>query len=266
MATGRLGAHRIPLTDRLTIAPRRSAGRLSPPLERGRWSQRRRATAVTLVTVGSTAGRDTDAWSNTVITDDALPRLADVEFEPLAPAYLRLRTITAGITAAVAAVIAVVVIALAPATLTIVIAAGVTLLVWAGCLLQRLEVDRMGYAVREHDLSFRRGVLTRSVATVPFARVQHVSIGHGPLDRRFGLASLDVRTAGGAIGIPGLPQDTAERLKRLVTERAAELAQDEVEPDEIAVDEIEPDVPVSSPAGFEPPSPFPPPETPHDGR
>lgn len=227
---------------------------------------RPRTTAVTLVTVGSRAARDTDAWSNTVITDDALPRLADVEFEPLTPAYLRLRTITAGITAAVAAVIAIVVIALAPSTLTVVIAAGVTVLVWAGCLLQRLEVRRMGYAVREHDLSFRRGVLTRSVATVPFARVQHVSIGHGPLDRRFGLASLDVRTAGGAIGIPGLPQDTAERLKRLVTERAAELAQDETDTTDNDTTEIEPDGPARQPDGFEPPAAFPPPETPHDGR
>lgn len=201
--------------------------------------------------VGSTDAGDSKPWSNTVLTDDALPRLADTDFEPLAPAYLRLRTITAAIAAVGAAVIAVVVIALAPSTLTVVIAVGVTSVVWAGCLLQRLEVDRMGYAVREHDLSLRRGVLTRSVATVPFARVQHVSIGHGPLDRRFGLASLDVRTAGGAIGIPGLPQGTAERLKRLVTERAAELAQQEVE-------SIEPDAPDPPRAELGPSSPFPP--------
>ena len=38
--------------------------------------------------------------------------------------------------------------------------------------------------VREQDVSFRNGVIGRTVATAPFARVQHVAIHRGPLDRR----------------------------------------------------------------------------------
>ncbi len=85
----------------------------------------------------------------------------------------------------------------------------------------------MGYLDREHDLSFRSGVISRSVATAPFARVQHVSIGRGPLERRFGLSTLQLRTAGGHIAVPGLPHAIVERLKELVAGRAAALAEAE---------------------------------------
>jgi hypothetical protein len=78
-------------------------------------------------------------------------------------------------------------------------------------------------------VSFRSGVISRTVATAPFARVQHVAIHRGPLDRRFGLATLQMRTAGGSISIPGLRAELAETLKQLVADRASELAEAEVD-------------------------------------
>ncbi len=99
-----------------------------------------------------------------------------------------------------------------------------------------MEADHMAYLVREHDLSLRSGVIGRSVATAPFARVQHVSIERGPLDRRFGLAALRLRTAGGHISVPGLRSDIAERLKELVADRAGELADAETDLPPVTVD------------------------------
>ena len=94
---------------------------------------------------------------------------------------------------------------------------------------RRIEVHHMGFLVREQDVSFRSGVISRTVATAPFARVQHVAIHRGPLDRRFGLATLQMRTAGGSISIPGLRAELAETLKQLVADRASELAEAEVD-------------------------------------
>lgn len=200
------------------------------------------------------AGADVGAFTNEPVTADDLPRLDEVAFDPLAPAYLRLRAITAAGVAAVSILIAVGVIALAPSPLTVLVVGLGLLVIGAGCVLHRVEADRMGYVVREHDLSFRSGVVSRSTSTVPFARVQHVSIGRGPLDRRFGVASLQVRTAGGSIGIPGLPAETAERLKLLVTERAAELADAEI-------DDPAPTAVAAAPTGIDgvPPLALPPP-------
>ena len=85
-------------------------------------------------------------------------------------------------------------------------------------------VRRMGFLVRERDLSLRGGLLSITEQTVPFNRVQHVQVDRGPLERVFGLASLSVNTAGGGLGrfrIRGLNMDLAEHLKAVVVERAA---------------------------------------------
>ena len=77
-------------------------------------------------------------------------------------------------------------------------------------------VPRRGYAVRDKDILYKSGVWWQSVQVVPFNRVQHAVRGSGPLERRFGLASLTVYTAGigaGDLRIAGLGEDVAERLR-----------------------------------------------------
>ena len=158
-----------------------------------------------------------------------LPRLRSDDFEPLHATYVRLRTYGALLSGAVAVAITTVVAIATSSWIAVAVGGGVVVLIAMIGVTQRLEVAHMGYLVRTHDLSFRSGLLTRSVATVPFARVQHVSIGRGPLDRRFGLATLQLRTAGGHLAIPGLHHEVADRLKQLVTDRAAELAELEID-------------------------------------
>lgn len=162
----------------------------------------------------------------------SLPRVDADRFEALDPAYLRMRTTA---TAAFGAVVALAGGAAALLSRSWVVAvAGVMAvsLVALVAVARRIEVRHMGYLIREQDMSFRSGVIGRTVATTPFARVQHVAIHRGPLDRRFGLAALQLRTAGGSIAIPGLPADLAERLKQLVADRASHLAEAEADPGE----------------------------------
>ena len=168
------------------------------------------------------AGRS--EFTNGVVDTPDLPRVDDHDFEPLDPAYARLRTMFA-IGAAVAVILVTAGVALSTSSWVAVLAgAGALAVVVLVGVIHRLEVTHMGYLVREHDLSFCRGVIGRAVATVPFARVQHVSITRGPVERRYGLASLQLRTAGGQVAIPGLNAEFAERLKELVADRAGSLA------------------------------------------
>lgn len=169
---------------------------------------------------------------NDPIDVGGLPRLRDDDFRPLDPAYVRMRTIGAVTAAALAAVVTTIIVVVSGSWPALLIGVAVIVVIAIIGVVQRLEVAHMGYLVRTHDLSFRSGLVTRSVATVPFARVQHVSIGRGPLDRRFGLASLQLRTAGGQVAITGLRNDVAERLKQLVSDRAAELAELEIDGDD----------------------------------
>jgi membrane protein YdbS with pleckstrin-like domain len=91
-----------------------------------------------------------------------------------------------------------------------------------------VSVRRKAYAVRERDLLYRSGVFWRSLGAVPFNRIQHVETESTPLDRRFGLATLKLYTAGGTAGdlkIHGLPAEDAERLRVFVLERAGAVVE-----------------------------------------
>jgi membrane protein YdbS with pleckstrin-like domain len=51
---------------------------------------------------------------------------------------------------------------------------------------------------------------------VPFGRVQHIDVTQGPLERRFGLGTLVLHTAGtrsGAVGLPGLLFEEAGQIR-----------------------------------------------------
>lgn len=82
----------------------------------------------------------------------------------------------------------------------------------------------MFYAVRQKDIMFTRGLVIRTTTVVPFNRIQHIEVGHGPVDRFFGLATLKVFTAGGQssdLQIPGLSRVKAQQLKDFITRKAA---------------------------------------------
>ena len=52
------------------------------------------------------------------------------------------------------------------------------------------------YRVDEAGIEIRRGVYWRTITNVPRSRVQHTDVSQGPLERRFGLGTLVVYTAG----------------------------------------------------------------------
>ncbi|MGH2783224.1 MAG: PH domain-containing protein [Thermoleophilaceae bacterium] len=72
-----------------------------------------------------------------------------------------------------------------------------------------------GYAEREDDLLVTHGVLFRKLTVVPYGRMQFVDVQSGPLERRLGLATVQLHTASPASDarIPGLPPDEAARLR-----------------------------------------------------
>lgn len=82
-------------------------------------------------------------------------------------------------------------------------------------LIPIVRYRRWRFALREHDLWIRSGVLWVNTSVIPYARLQFVDTTQGPLDRTFGLAQLVVHTAApGTSGrLPGLALDDAEALR-----------------------------------------------------
>ena len=77
-----------------------------------------------------------------------------------------------------------------------------------------------GYLEAEDDLVVTGGVLFRRLVAVPYGRMQFVDVQAGPLDQRFGIASVTLHTASTetAATIPGLPTAEAARLRDRLTE------------------------------------------------
>ncbi|WP_328926936.1 PH domain-containing protein [Streptomyces sp. NBC_00190] len=92
-------------------------------------------------------------------------------------------------------------------------------LVWGWVLLGR-NWRSWRYAERADDLLISRGVLWREETVVPYGRMQLVEVTSGPLERRFGLASVQLHTAAAATDakIPGLVPAEAQRLRDRLTE------------------------------------------------
>lgn len=90
--------------------------------------------------------------------------------------------------------------------------------------------DIKGFYLREKDISFREGLIFRSITTIPFNRIQHCEITQGPIERRYHLKTLQVFTAGGQssdLTIPGLKEEEAERLKEFITQQTS-ISKDEI--------------------------------------
>lgn len=72
------------------------------------------------------------------------------------------------------------------------------------------------YRLDDHGVTIRRGVVWRTVTSVPTSRVQHTDVSRGPLERYFDLATLVIHTAGtrdASVALSGLGHREAVALR-----------------------------------------------------
>lgn len=94
----------------------------------------------------------------------------------------------------------------------LVILLGLAVVAW----LPRRRWRAWAYREGDEELDIRHGRLIRVRTLVPFARVQHIDVSEGPVERAFGLATLILHTAGtraAAVPLPGLTRDQADRMR-----------------------------------------------------
>ena len=93
--------------------------------------------------------------------------------------------------------------------------AGVALAVASGAY-GRAYRRRFQCRLLPDGLLIERGVWWRSETFVPRARIQHTDVEQGPLQRRLGMATLEVYTAGthaSRLAVHGMDRDGALRLR-----------------------------------------------------
>lgn len=72
------------------------------------------------------------------------------------------------------------------------------------------------YAVHPDGIEIRKGVIWRQAISVARSRVQHTDVSQGPLERRYGLGTLGIYTAGtdyAKVSLDGLEHETALRIR-----------------------------------------------------
>jgi uncharacterized protein len=86
-----------------------------------------------------------------------------------------------------------------------------------------LRWRRWRYEIRTDEVDLQRGIFWVARTLVPLARIQHVDTRQGPLQRRFGLATVVFYTAAGPNQIPELSTPVAagvrDRIAELTTEQ-----------------------------------------------
>jgi uncharacterized protein len=85
------------------------------------------------------------------------------------------------------------------------------------------------YRLDDRFFELRSGIIWKTSVMIPLSRLQHVDLLRGPLEQRFGLATLQLFTEGtrnASQKLPGLSAETGAALRRQMM-TAAELDSDE---------------------------------------
>ena len=111
----------------------------------------------------------------------------------------------------------------------------ILLVVGANILLAYLRWTKLTYTVGNADIRVESGVLSRAARSVPYERIQDVSLEQKPLPRLFGLVEVKFETGAGGgddLKLAYLPESEGERLRELVRSRREGTAVVEADADD----------------------------------
>lgn len=96
----------------------------------------------------------------------------------------------------------------------------VVVFIWLWWLIGR-RVRSFAYCERDDDLLVTSGILFERLVIVPYGRMQLVDVKTGPIDRLFGITTVQLHTAAATTdaGIPGLQPDIAASLRDRLAKR-----------------------------------------------
>lgn len=109
--------------------------------------------------------------------------------------------------------------------LLIVVAAGVLFLGFITFLIYKIGFQKRGFAFRTFDVIYKSGVISETTTIIPFNRVQHVALHQGLFSRSFGLATIQLFTAGehsADLKIPGILLEDALKMKNFISQKINE--------------------------------------------
>ncbi|MFV8393443.1 PH domain-containing protein [Flavobacterium sp. LB2P6] len=162
-------------------------------------------------------------FTNETINTSQLPKFEEVAFTNLHPKYLRVVLLNVAIIIAILILVPVLISVFKPELFServwLILGIVIPILSLLIIVFSYIGFQKKGFAFREHDVLFRHGIIATNTIVIPYNRVQHVALHEGFISRFFGLAKIEVFTAGGSssdIEIPGIEKEQAENIKQLL--------------------------------------------------
>ncbi len=160
-------------------------------------------------------------FTNETIDTTSLPRYEEVQLTKLHPNYWKEILISKGLVLfvlGIAVVLGVVFIEELTDYRWLIVSV-YSLFVLVFLFFSNVAYKKKAYAFRNHDVIFRSGIIATNTMVIPYNRVQHVALHEGFIARFFGLAKVEIFTAGGVssdLEIPGIAKEQAEDIKQLL--------------------------------------------------
>ena len=170
-------------------------------------------------------------FRNLPVDPSGLPILDKSEFHPLSKAWLRWQ-LRRNLLFLVVILVAVFVLIAIQGWITwfvLPLVFPIVLFTFAQAMIRKAYAARK-YALRERDITFQKGWIWWSETVVPFNRIQHCEIEQGPIEKMYGLSTLEVYTAGknsSDLSIGGLERPVAEKLKDFILGRIQQESDEE---------------------------------------
>lgn len=159
---------------------------------------------------------------NLRIDTDKPDTIDSLDYQPVSPKYKLVQIANAAIAYTLLAVLALWLLLTGPVWWCVAAEAVIVIFFIVNLVILSKAYLRKGYAIRQHDITYRSGVIFPKITTVPFAKIQQVSISQNPVTKFFGLSAVEVVNGAqglSSIVIQGLPSKEAEQIKNLLTQR-----------------------------------------------
>ncbi len=184
-----------------------------------------------LIEPADPSSEGTPVFENLPVHPKDLPQLKEVDYQPLSKAWLRWQSRRNVVTFTIGLLVVAGLVIFQGWSIWYILPASVLifLFVFAQTVIRKAYAARK-YAIRERDITFRKGWIWWSETAVPFNRIQHCEIEQGPIEKIYGLATLEVYTAGknsSDVSISGLEREVAERLKDFILGRIQKESDEE---------------------------------------
>lgn len=153
---------------------------------------------------------------------ECIAPIAQIEFEPLNVKYKKVQVIGISLTYFVLMCLCLFLL-LADSIwwcITAEIVLALALIINLSIVSQAYQIK--GYALREHDITYRSGFIFTKITTIPYSRIQQVTIKQNPISKICHLYTVEIVNAAqglSSLNIPGLPESTSKQIKNLLTEK-----------------------------------------------